>query len=41
MVYVQMIETEVGRRIRKEPATALEVSLVGEEDALEELWTIG
>ena len=36
-----MIETEVKRKMRKEPATALEIYAVGEGDGLEELWTIG
>ena len=36
-----MFETEVKRRMRKEPATALEGPAVGEEDEIEELWTIG
>ncbi|KAI8998951.1 ribosome biogenesis protein Noc4 [Trametes punicea] len=36
--YGTLFETEVKRRIRKEPATALELSQVPEGDGLEELW---
>ncbi|CDO68995.1 hypothetical protein BN946_scf184834.g2 [Trametes cinnabarina] len=37
--YGTLLETEVKRKIRKEPATALELSQVPEGDGLEELWT--
>ena len=37
----QLFETEAKRKIRKEPATALELSQLPEDDGLEELWTIG
>ncbi|KAI0332054.1 CBF-domain-containing protein [Cubamyces sp. BRFM 1775] len=37
--YGTLFETEVKRKIRKEPATALELSQVPESDGLEELWT--
>ncbi|RDX45465.1 hypothetical protein OH76DRAFT_1408043 [Lentinus brumalis] len=36
----QLFDTEAKRRIRKEPATALELSQVPEADGLDELWTI-
>ncbi|KAI9056634.1 ribosome biogenesis protein Noc4 [Trametes sanguinea] len=36
--YGTLFETEVKRKIRKEPATALELSQVPEGDGLEELW---
>ncbi|KAI0747771.1 CBF-domain-containing protein [Daedaleopsis nitida] len=39
--YGTLLETEVKRKIRKEPATALEASQVAEEDGMEEVWTIG
>ncbi|KAI0653215.1 ribosome biogenesis protein Noc4 [Cubamyces menziesii] len=35
----KLFETEVKRKIRKEPATALELSQVPESDGLEEMWT--
>ncbi|KAI0648198.1 ribosome biogenesis protein Noc4 [Trametes meyenii] len=38
--YGTLFDTETKRKIRKEPATALEVSVVPEEDGVEELWTI-
>ncbi|KAI0637313.1 ribosome biogenesis protein Noc4 [Trametes polyzona] len=38
--YGTLFETEVKRKIRKEPATALELSVVPEGDGLEELWTL-
>ncbi|KAI0371839.1 ribosome biogenesis protein Noc4 [Pilatotrama ljubarskyi] len=37
--YGTLFETEVKRKIRKEPATALELSQVPEGDGLEDLWT--
>ncbi|KAI0807034.1 CBF-domain-containing protein [Fomes fomentarius] len=37
----QMFETEARRKIRKEPATAMELTVVPEGDGLEELWAIG
>ncbi|KAH9901675.1 ribosome biogenesis protein Noc4 [Cubamyces lactineus] len=37
--YGTLFETEVKRKIRKEPATALELSQVPESDGLEEMWT--
>ena len=36
----QLFDTEAKRKIRKEPATALELSQVPEADGLDELWTI-
>ncbi|RPD65784.1 CBF-domain-containing protein [Lentinus tigrinus ALCF2SS1-7] len=38
--YGTLFETEAKRKIRKEPATALELSQVPEADGLDELWTI-
>ncbi|KAI0710433.1 CBF-domain-containing protein [Cerioporus squamosus] len=38
--YGTLFDTEAKRRIRKEPATALELSQVPEADGLDELWTI-
>ncbi|KAI0781283.1 CBF-domain-containing protein [Trametes elegans] len=38
--YTTLFETEAKRRIRKAPATALELSQVPEGDGLDELWTI-
>ncbi|KAI0713329.1 ribosome biogenesis protein Noc4 [Earliella scabrosa] len=39
--YGTLFETEAKRNIRKEPATALELSQLPEDDGLEELWRIG
>ncbi|KAI0362811.1 ribosome biogenesis protein Noc4 [Trametes cingulata] len=39
--YGTLFDTEVKRKIRKEPATALELSQVPEGDGLEELWAFG